>query len=243
MDEKKRKGIEALLKATIVRMDAISQLLIDKDVFTKDEYAAKIRQKRAEFDAVTGDKILSCRPTEDVLGITDSCGFQKLPAKMKLIEGQLAITDSDSAAEICGSCIMQNTMDLRLMGILDVCGLPSMFKKKSRITGKNDLDGINPACWMMIVAESVIDALEKQLFRPNETAFIMARAVTQIETAIKQGIVPEGIKNIINCAVVADRVEEKEADSLLSVDLDRIAEREKEKEEILADDMNIRWNG
>lgn len=243
MDEKKTKGVEALLKAAIVRMDAITQLLIDKDILTQDELRVKMRQKKAEYDALTGDKVFACRPDAESLAFsTDSDGYQKLPEKMRLMEGQLTIADSDSAAEICGSCIMQNTADIPMMGVLDVCGLPSMFRKKTRIAGRKDLDGVNPACWMLYIAESVIDALEKQFFNPDETAFIMARTVVEIETAVKQNISPDGIKNIINCAVFADRVREKEADSLLSVDLDRIAEREKEKEMAMEPD-DIRWNG
>lgn len=236
MTEKKQQ-LKDFFKSRMARLDAISDILVEKGIVTGEELEARTRKKLAEYEGKNDlSSIVGTAPPSPA-----SDGFV-LPSKMKLIDGNIAIADPKSAAEICGNCIMQNTMDLDMVGIIDVCGIGLLFRNKARLSSKQDLNGVNPVCWMMTVAEAIIDGLEKNLFKRMEIPGIIARTATQVESAVNENISPDGIRNIINCAVVTERIGTDEADSLLKVDTKRATrvEQEQKKEKDFDD---IRWNG
>ena len=49
LDEKELVSSEELLMAQMIQIDAVSQLLIEKGIFTEEEFFMKLKQVQAEY--------------------------------------------------------------------------------------------------------------------------------------------------------------------------------------------------
>jgi hypothetical protein len=49
MDEKEMVGIQELLMAQMIQLDAVTQLLIEKGLITEQEFVAKLKQVQGDY--------------------------------------------------------------------------------------------------------------------------------------------------------------------------------------------------
>ena len=55
LDPKELVNFKELLMANSIQVDAITQLLIEKDFFTKEEFFAKLKQIQSQYQSNTND--------------------------------------------------------------------------------------------------------------------------------------------------------------------------------------------
>ena len=53
-DNQEAVSIEELIMAQMVRLDAISQLLVEKEIITEEEFYTKLKQVQAEYQNLQG---------------------------------------------------------------------------------------------------------------------------------------------------------------------------------------------
>ncbi|MGE0087546.1 MAG: hypothetical protein AB7S75_24315 [Desulfococcaceae bacterium] len=155
-------------------------------------------------------------------------GGKVLPCKIRKIDGKMVCDDPESAKKICSSCIAQNMELLPSLGVRDICSLPEMLKK----TGHGALKGINLRCWMFVIAEKILTAAANGKIRTEDIAGTMIQAAENIDVALEQEILPEGIVSIIDCAILEAHPEEIMADD---------AEPPEKEKKSLLDYSDIDW--
>ncbi|MCP4112476.1 MAG: hypothetical protein GY749_44275 [Desulfobacteraceae bacterium] len=201
-------NLKETLTDSIIRLEAMTRLLIEKGIITKRELDVELVRVRNQYE-----KIDDIEPTEDYVLPPDEPEVfipepvpeeteRRLPNNVKLIEGQVICDDPVSANEICGPCIAQNTALLPSAGVKDICGLPLLMKKEKKLNKTQALKGVNQECWMYMVAYKMLDAEENRLIRAEDVPVQMAIAAEHIETAIGQDIPVQGILSIIDCLVL-----------------------------------------
>ena len=57
LDEKEIVNYEEHLMANVIQTDTIAQLLVEKDVFTEQEFFTKLKQVQGEWESKKGIKI------------------------------------------------------------------------------------------------------------------------------------------------------------------------------------------
>jgi len=128
-------------------------------------------------------------------------GGKLLPCKIRKIDGKMVCDDPESAKKICSSCIAQNMELLPSLGVRDVCILPEMLKKMKQ-PSLSALKGINLSCWMFVIAEKILTALGSGKILPEDITGTMMQAAENLDVALEQEIMPEGIVSIIDCAIL-----------------------------------------
>ncbi len=218
--EKKQEpdNLKETLTESMIRLEAMTQLLIEKGFITKRELDVKLATVGNQYEKIDAPDI---QPPEDYI-LPDETEYyvpepvpegitRRLPNNVKLIEGQVVCDDLVSANEICGPCIAQNTMMLRSVGVKDICGLPLLMKKEKKINKTDALKGVNQECWMYMVAYKMLDAEENRLISAEDVPVQMAIAAEHIETAIEQDVPVQGILSIIDCLVLEVQADEDES--------------------------------
>lgn len=56
LDDKELVSFEELLMANMIQLDAVTQLLIEKGIFTEDEFFTKLKQVKGEWERKKGTK-------------------------------------------------------------------------------------------------------------------------------------------------------------------------------------------
>jgi len=51
LDDNERVSLEELLMANVIRTDTIAQLLVEKGIFTEQEFFTKLKQVQAEWES------------------------------------------------------------------------------------------------------------------------------------------------------------------------------------------------
>ncbi|MCP4351442.1 MAG: hypothetical protein GY795_38745 [Desulfobacterales bacterium] len=211
-------NLKETLTDSIIRLEAMTRLLIEKGIITKRELDVELVRVRNQYEKIDDTDI---EPAEDYVLPDEPEVFipepvpedlpRRLPDIVKLIEGQVVCDDPISANEICGPCIAQNTMLLTSVGVKDICGLPLLMKKEKKLNKTEALKGVNQECWMYMVAYKMLDAEENRLIRAEDVPVQMAIAAEHIETAIGQDIPVQGILSIIDCLVLEALADENES--------------------------------
>lgn len=237
--KEKLNDLEELMETAMAMLEALSAILIETGYLDKGAFTAEVNQIRARYAKLRKEYGDMAFLFETEFMATAYHTYRCLPKGMELVEGRLAIADSESASEICGVCIMQTTFVSPSGDVLDACGLVPAIQKRKRKGGRLNFNGINPQCWMMVAAGTIMEALNKDLFDISETAAIMAETANQIDMAVKQHISTDGILNIIACAVVTERIREDDAECVLDVNDSSGDEkiRKKEHDEGLMDEV------
>ena len=57
LDQKELLSFEELLSANSIQVDALSQLLIEKSIFTEQEFFTKLKEVQAEWERKRGTKL------------------------------------------------------------------------------------------------------------------------------------------------------------------------------------------
>lgn len=124
-----------------------------------------------------------------------------LPINVKYMEGHLVCNDQESAEYICGECIAQSMIESRFFGVRDVCGLPDLLEGITWLNKKKKLQGVNPDCWMLEIAEQM---LASNMIIRGRTTKMMGDAIEKVEEALIQNVEEGGILNIINCIILSE---------------------------------------
>ncbi len=124
-----------------------------------------------------------------------------LPGDISIVEGRIVLNDPESANRICSSCIAQNTAIISSLGVRNVCELPEQLLR-NKLYGNKALEGINPRCWLHVVSEKMLDAVEKEMIRWEDVPRSLSKTAENVDLAISDNISSEGIFSIIDCAVL-----------------------------------------
>ncbi len=124
-----------------------------------------------------------------------------LPRNISMTEGRITLNDPESANRICSSCTAQNTAIIASLGARNICELPELLIRH-KLPKATALKGINPRCWMHVVSEKMLDAVENSLIRWEDVPRFLAKTAENVDLAINDSISEEGIFSIIDCAVL-----------------------------------------
>ena len=154
---------------------------------------------------------------------------RSLPGEIEVTDGHIIIKNPNMAALFCGSCIVQSNIDAPGTGVVDCCDLPHLFEKITHINTSNALDGINRNCWMMEVAENILEVMNQETLSPNMIPVLVNKAAQWIISSVNQHLEHEKISNIIRCVVqyehqadykIEDRKEPEEDEVDVDVETD-----------------------
>jgi len=124
-----------------------------------------------------------------------------LPRHVSLTEGRITLNDPESVSRICSSCTAQNTAIISSLGARNICELPELLIRH-KLPKAKALEGVNTRCWMHVVSEKMLDAVESGLMRWEDVPRFLAKTAENVDLAITDNISEEGIFSIIDCAVL-----------------------------------------
>lgn len=124
-----------------------------------------------------------------------------LPRHVSLTEGRIILNDPESANRICSSCTAQNTAIISSLGARNICELPELLIRH-KLPRTKALEGVNPRCWLHVVSEKMLDAVENGLIRWEDVPHFLSKTAENVDLAITDKISEEGIFSIIDCAVL-----------------------------------------
>ncbi len=167
----------------------------------KEEQEAATRQSSEENQTADAEAPADS-PADDFLKtLIPLVSGKVLPRHVSLIEGRIVLNDPESANRICSSCIAQNTAIISSVGARNICELPELLIR-NRLGKTKALEGVNPRCWLHVVSEKMMDAVENGLLRWEDIPHFLSKTAENVDLAITDRISEEGIFSIIDCAVL-----------------------------------------
>lgn len=167
----------------------------------KEEQEAEIHQSREEKALPDTEAAVDSAADDFLKTLIPLVSGKVLPRQISLAEGRIILNDPESANRICSSCTAQNTAIISSLGARNICELPELLIRYKMPKAKA-LEGVNPRCWMHVVSEKMLDAVENSLIRWEDVPRFLSKTAENVDLAIGDGISEEGIFSIIDCAVL-----------------------------------------